>query len=223
MNKKTIRFYYKREGAFIYLAHLDFMRVWERALRRSGLKIAYSQGFNPRPAITFALPAGVGVAVDYDPLEMTFEENILPEEAADRLNLSLPQEIRILAAFEIGSRKKSLMGLVEAARYRFSNKGLGKLAFKFDSMDSLQAEIYKPKIRRHVSEDILPLLLSLESFGQDDLVGVFSAGSKNNLRPDVFLKALGKLFNLDETYLADTLILREEVILTEVSGQSATK
>ncbi|MDD4745132.1 MAG: DUF2344 domain-containing protein, partial [Eubacteriales bacterium] len=48
----------RREPA-IWLAHLDMMRTFERSVRRAGIPVAYSAGYNPRPQLAFALPVGV--------------------------------------------------------------------------------------------------------------------------------------------------------------------
>jgi len=54
MNKIRLRF--SKTGTLCYLGHLDFLKVFTQAIRRSGLPIAYSQGFNPHQIISFALP-----------------------------------------------------------------------------------------------------------------------------------------------------------------------
>ncbi len=57
----TIRFRFSVGGEVRFLSHLDLLRTMERALRRSGLPIAYSEGYSPpRPKMSFgfALPVG---------------------------------------------------------------------------------------------------------------------------------------------------------------------
>ena len=61
-----------------YISHLDMLKVFERALRRANIPIAYNKGFNPRPQIVFGLPLSVGVTSEseYADLEI-YEKNNL--------------------------------------------------------------------------------------------------------------------------------------------------
>ena len=52
---------YEVKGHLSFLSHLEMMRLWQRALLRSGLPIAWSQGFNPRPKLSLGPAKGVGI------------------------------------------------------------------------------------------------------------------------------------------------------------------
>ena len=96
-NARTIynsRICFSRSGAAIWLGHLDMMRTFERSLLRAGLPVSYSLGFNPRPELVFALPAGVGITTEYHlDLALTVSRGggIRHDCAA------LPADIRVLA------------------------------------------------------------------------------------------------------------------------------
>ena len=55
-----LRAKFARTGGIVYIGHLDLMRTFERVCRRAGFPLLYSQGYNPRPNMVFALPLGVG-------------------------------------------------------------------------------------------------------------------------------------------------------------------
>ena len=57
-----IRFRYTRDASLQYIAHLDMLRLFERALRRSELPVAHTQGFNPRMKLVFGLPMSIGLS-----------------------------------------------------------------------------------------------------------------------------------------------------------------
>ena len=59
--KQRIRIRFSKAGPLRWISHHDLMRLWERMLRRSGLSIAYSEGFNPRPRMSFPLALGLGI------------------------------------------------------------------------------------------------------------------------------------------------------------------
>lgn len=114
MNSVRIRFTRGEEVKFI--SHLDLMKVFERAIRRSGLPIAYSQGFNPHPQMVFGLPLAVGMTSEgeYADFELTQETD--PEHFMVKLNQFLPEPIRVTAAATKNS-KVNIMASIGGADY----------------------------------------------------------------------------------------------------------
>ena len=55
-----LRVRYSKKGKVRFTSHRDVARIWERALRRVGLGMAYSQGFSPRPKMSFGLALSTG-------------------------------------------------------------------------------------------------------------------------------------------------------------------
>ena len=96
MSSVRVKFFRGEEVKFI--SHLDLMKMYERALRRSGVPIAYSQGFNPHPQMVFGLPLSVGVTSESEYADFELEGNMDPGEFMQRLNGSLPEGIRIVDA-----------------------------------------------------------------------------------------------------------------------------
>ena len=56
-----IRIQFAKYGKMIYIGHLDIMRYFQKALRRADVDLAYTQGYNPHPILSFAAPLGVGI------------------------------------------------------------------------------------------------------------------------------------------------------------------
>ena len=56
-----LRLKFSRGEQLKFLSHLDLMRLWERAFRRAGMELAYSEGFSPHPRISLAAPLSVGI------------------------------------------------------------------------------------------------------------------------------------------------------------------
>lgn len=86
---------YAIEGDLRFISHQDTLRLFQRATARAGIPIRYSEGFNPRPRISIAMPRPVGVASRDELLiiELTSDEE--PEAISDRLSAQLPEGIRI--------------------------------------------------------------------------------------------------------------------------------
>ncbi|MDD2432741.1 MAG: TIGR03936 family radical SAM-associated protein [Clostridia bacterium] len=101
-----------------FLSHLDLMRAMERALRRARLPLAFSEGYNPHPRLSYASALAVGVTSGGEYLDLELEKDLPAQEVEVRLNLVLPPGLKVLAAVPVRKRKKSLMALINLARYQ---------------------------------------------------------------------------------------------------------
>jgi len=101
-----------------YLSHLDFVRAFELALRRAEIPVEYSQGFNPRPKMSFGAAIGVGVTSDDERIVLELASPMPPYEVKERLNFSLPGGIRVLDAEAVPEGVRSPLSEVRASRFR---------------------------------------------------------------------------------------------------------
>ncbi len=98
----------KTENA-IYISHLDLMRVFQRAFKRAGLPLTHTQGYNPRPSVSIALPLSLGVESKCELLDFDLTGEQLPnEEIMERLNRNLIDGVRVLQIFEEQTKLKYL-------------------------------------------------------------------------------------------------------------------
>src|SRR5262249_42324707 len=77
---QRIRIRYAKRGPLRFTSHRDFARAFERAVRRAGVPIAYSQGFTPHPKISYAGASPTGVASEAEYLELGLQSPVDPEE-----------------------------------------------------------------------------------------------------------------------------------------------
>ena len=98
-NKVRLRF--SKKDSLRFIGHLDFLRVFQQMIRRSGLPIAYSQGFNPHQIISFALPLPLGMQSVHDYADITLTADISPCEIVSCLNNAAPQGLQVLAAYSV--------------------------------------------------------------------------------------------------------------------------
>ena len=211
-----MRVRFSREGAPSYLAHLDMMRLFERSLRRSGFPLAFTQGFNPHPVMTFALPLGVGIDTTDDSADFALTAPVEPEEFVRRMNEALPEGIRILDARIAPEGGESLMASVHAAVYRLRAKGLGKAAGRLPAEGPLP--VGKKGKEGVKIVDIRPMLLGIEPLDEDTLRILVKAGSRENLRPDLFLQALTDHAGLSQESADDAEILRTALFTAGPDG-----
>lgn len=109
---------FTKGGAVRFLGHLDLSRMLMRALRRAGIALAYSQGFNPKPKVGFGPALSMGVASEAEYFDFESYERLAGAASLDRINDKLPQGVRFTALSEIGRGLPALSEAIRAARYR---------------------------------------------------------------------------------------------------------
>ena len=176
---------YEKTEKTKYVSHLDFVRMFGRALRRAHLPMAYSEGFNPHPLLGFALPLSVGYTSECEILEIALTEELNPSEIMDRLNSVLPEGVRILSAHDGKSNMKKL----DIALYQVYPEKTPQGIAEFLSMDEILIE---KKTKSGINEtdirsDIKDIKVTL---GKIEMV--LSAGSRANLKPEVVIAAMNK-------------------------------
>ena len=97
MNQVQLK--YSKGEAIKYISHRDLMRVFQRAIRRADIPIAYSQGFNPHMKISWGQALKLGKTSESEPATIQLAAPMTPREIMARLNQELPQGLEILEAF----------------------------------------------------------------------------------------------------------------------------
>lgn len=108
--------FYKHEQV-MFVSHLDMQRLFQRAFRRADLPLAYSNGFNPHPLLSFATALSVGYTSDCEYFDVMLSEYVSPAEFKRRVNAVLPQGVHIVDAVDAGEFKASLTPLMRSAEY----------------------------------------------------------------------------------------------------------
>ena len=182
-----------------FISHLDLMRAFQRAIRRAGIPITYSKGFNPHAEISFATPLPVGTWSMGEYLEMGLDIESESKEIMQSLNRELPGEIRVLSVREIPDDTPPLMSAVDAASYRIIVSGAGQvegISTLEDFMDLKAIEVEKVGKNGTRNVDIKPMIksISFESKTGDTVVlrAETDCGSRSNLNPELLYGALKK-------------------------------
>jgi radical SAM-linked protein len=108
---------YAKEGPAKYISHLDLIRAFERAARRAGLPVAFTQGFNPHPKLSFAAPLAVGTAGEAEFADLELTENIPAGVVAKSLSEAMPEGLRLIEARMVAESAPALMAMVDRAAY----------------------------------------------------------------------------------------------------------
>lgn len=113
-----VRIKFSKQGPVKFIGHLDTMRYFQKAIRRAGLPVAYSEGYSPHMIMSFAAPLGVGVTSRGEYFDMQLTRTVPTEEIKERLNQTMAEGFQVLSAKRVEDGKASkAMSLVAAADY----------------------------------------------------------------------------------------------------------
>jgi radical SAM-linked protein len=166
-----IRFRFVKLGKIRFTSQRDVARMWERALRRAELPLAYTEGFSPRPQLSFglALPTGCESLAEY--LDVVLDDR-RPETAAVDLGALpavltglLPEGVDVEEAALVDRRDGSLQQRVTSCSWTMSFAGISRASL-VDRVGSLLAAASVPIVRerkgRQEHDDLRPSVLALE-------------------------------------------------------------
>jgi radical SAM-linked protein len=100
-----------------YISHLDIMRLWQRALRRASIPLAYTKGFSPHPRISLAAPLAIGVTSSGELMDVFLERRVSPHFFLTEVSKQLPRGVDISEVVETGLGLPSLQSQVQYADY----------------------------------------------------------------------------------------------------------
>ena len=103
------RLLFEKKGNAIWISHLDLMRLFQRAFKRAGLPLTHTQGFNPRPSVSIALPLSVGVESCCEILDFDLDgASVSCDEVREKLNQALVEGVKVLSVYDDGQKIKHL-------------------------------------------------------------------------------------------------------------------
>lgn len=100
-----------------YISHLDIVRLWQRALNRAGVPLAYSEGFNPHPRMSLAAPLALGVSSEAELMDIVLTRWSSPHAFTESVSRQLPGGIQIRQVYNIALPMPSLQSQVRFAEY----------------------------------------------------------------------------------------------------------
>lgn len=155
---------FEKTGSAVWMSHLDLMRLFQRAFKRAGLPLTHTQGFNPRPSVSIALPLSVGVESGCELLDFDLDGVQAPcDEVAQRLNDALVDGVRVLDVYENGCKIKNLALLRSVVTLEYDcgvPAGAGERVRELFSRKDL---IVEKKGKNGVTQqDLIPMIRSLD-------------------------------------------------------------
>lgn len=188
-----VRVFFEKTGRAKYTSHLDTMRTMTRALRRCGLPLWYTQGFNPHLYMTFALPIALGYESLCESLDLRLTKETAFATVVDRMNRVLPPGFRAVSAAPPVMEPREIAWADYAVTLRYEETGLAELMRKFEVfLTQPVIEVTKRTKKGDKQMDIKPHVKVLSAGpveGGLSLMLRLAAGISLNVTPTLFLKA----------------------------------
>ncbi|MBR1816987.1 MAG: TIGR03936 family radical SAM-associated protein [Lachnospiraceae bacterium] len=191
-----LRIKYEKTGVLRFIGHLDIMRLFQKAIRRAKLDVAYSKGFSPHQIISFAAPMPLGMTSEGEYFDGEFNSVTSSEDMMKKLNDTLPEGIKVHDIVLLEDGAKPSMALVTASDYYIykneecENDTTCLLRDNIVSMmDKASVDVVKKTKSKEELTDIKPLIYELKVY-EDGIYMLLESGSRGNLKPELVIEAL---------------------------------
>ena len=189
-----VRFRFSKVGKVRFTSHRDLARMWERAFRRVALPLAYTQGFSPRPKVSFglALPTGAESVAEYLDVELAEGTSTDVVALPGRLTPALPTGIDVMAATPVADGAASLQHEVTSCSWTVETTGLAPRDLQEKVAIALAAGslvISRERKGQRSDQDVRPGIIACDVDGTT--LAAELAAQPRALRPSELLIALG--------------------------------
>ena len=178
-----------------HIGHLDIQRSVQRGLRRSGLPVAYSNGFNPHILITFASALSTGACGTREIMDVTMAEEVSEKEFLEKMNRAMPPEMRLSEARAVDQKHPALMASLRAARYDLLIRDEAQAERMIAAIPAMMARETVPAMRKTKTAlkecDIKPLIYELKGEGQH-ILATLTLTEREACKPGMLTEALGR-------------------------------
>ena len=206
----TIRLKFRKKGLSIYYSQLDLQRVMARALKKSGLPVWYSQGFNPHIYMTFTLPLSLGHESECESVDFRLNEEMAESDILKALEGTLPQGIELVSAQAPDYDARSIM----FAKYDITLYGENtKIKSALDSYTALSEAIVTKVTKKgqkdiNLKELINDITVTDEKDGEVTFTATYPAGTPLNINPQLLLDFIKENYGVE---VIDAFVIRKNL------------
>jgi radical SAM-linked protein len=197
---QRVRLRFAKRGRLRFLSHRDVARSFERAVRRAGVPVAHSHGFNPHPRLSWIGAAPTGSASEAEYVEIGLTRELDPAAVASALDAALPDGIDVLAAAV--AEGAALADRIDGSRWEIALPGVEPAALASAlaallAQDSVVVERVTPSGRRQIDVRAAIVSAAADSRATDaasrEVCAILTAVVRQStpaVRPDDVLGAL---------------------------------
>lgn len=200
---REVRLRFSKTGQAKYISHLDTNRVFSRAFARAKINLWYTQGFNPRPYMSFSLPLSLGVESFCENVDIRIIDDLTDEEIKVRVNDALPLGIRIVDVYDdfMDCHDIAYSDYVYKFEFKDNELALEKIKTVLESDTIMAQKKAKQGKRRVLKEtDIKQFIVKYNISIRDDNIILnirLLAGPDKNLNPTLLFDTIIRLIDMD--------------------------
>lgn len=200
---REVRLRFSKTGRLKYISHLDINRAMSRALKRAGIPLWYTEGFNPHPYMSFSLPLSLGVESLCESVDLRITGEIANKEIKDRLNSVLPEDLKIIDVYDDFRDNSEIVYSDYVYKFEFSDNDLAleKIKNVLSSNEILALKKGKQGRKRVMKETNIKSFIDKYSISIRNDVIVLNirllAGPEKNLNPSLLFDTIIRLIDMD--------------------------
>lgn len=197
-----VRIKFAKYGVMKFIGHLDTMRFFQKAIRRAGIDVKYSEGFSPHQIMSFAAPLGVGVESYGEYMDLEVLSMAGTEEIKRALNQVMVDGVEILSVTLLPDRAKNAMASVSAASYRLRMK---EGRFPVDDLTARVQDFYgqrtipytKTTKKSVIELDLKEGIYEMNADAESAIRMLVCASSSGNIKPSMVFEKFCQFAGLD--------------------------
>ena len=165
------RILFEKKGNAVWISHLDLMRLFQRAFKRAGLPLTHTQGFNPRPSVSIALPLSVGVESSCELLDFDLDgDKVANRIVRGKLNDYLVPGIRVIKVYDNMQKIKHLAYLDTVVTMEYDAGVPADAVSRMEALFASEEVLVEKKTKTNGIQDqnIIPMIKSIAIIQTDD-------------------------------------------------------
>lgn len=200
---REVRLRFSKTGQAKYISHLDTNRVFSRAFARARINLWYTEGFNPRPYMSFSLPLSLGVESFCENVDIRITDDMTDDELKDKVNAVLPVGIRIVDVYDdfMDCDQICFSDYVYRFEFKDNDGALQKIKAVLASDEIMALKKGKQGRKRVLKETDIKQFISKYNVSIRDNNIVLNirllAGVKKNLNPTLLFDTIIRLIDMD--------------------------
>ena len=200
---REVRLRFSKTGQAKYISHLDTNRVFSRAFARARINLWYTEGFNPRPYMSFSLPLSLGVESLCENVDIRITDDMTDDELKDKVNAVLPVGIRIVNVYDdfMDCDQICFSDYVYRFEFKDNDGALQKIKAVLASDEIMALKKDKQGRKRVLKETDIKQFISKYNISIRDNNIVLNirllAGVKKNLNPTLLFDTIIRLIDMD--------------------------
>jgi len=221
LKNRKLRIKFRKYGPIRFIGHLDVMRFFQKALRRAGIDVAYTQGFSPHQIMSFAAPLGVGLTSNGEYMDIEVNSFTSCQDVQERLNAASVPGLEIVSVNTLPDSAGNAMASVAAAsytvRFREGRAPACDIAKQLQSFLAQGTIIVTKETKKGQRELDLKPGIYLLTWSDNTFHMLLDASSAGNIKPAQVVEAL--LAQCGETLRENALLITREDVFTDIGAE----